>query len=32
MCGAATVFATMKELDNKDLNINIVAALGLAEN
>jgi leucyl aminopeptidase len=27
MCGAATVFATMKELDNKDLNVNIVAAL-----
>lgn len=32
MCGAATVFATMKEIDNKDLNVNIVAALGLAEN
>mgnify|MGYP001942690064 CR=1 FL=1 len=32
MWGAACVFATMKELDNKDLNVNIVAAIGLAEN
>ncbi len=32
MCWAANVFATMKELDNKDLNINIVACLVLAEN
>ncbi|MCP4522841.1 MAG: hypothetical protein GY828_01345 [Candidatus Gracilibacteria bacterium] len=32
MCGAATVFATMKELDEKDISVNIVAALGLAEN
>jgi leucyl aminopeptidase len=32
MCWAATVFATMKEIDNKDLNVNIVAALWLAEN
>ncbi|MDD2871367.1 MAG: leucyl aminopeptidase family protein [Candidatus Gracilibacteria bacterium] len=32
MCGAATVFSTMKELDNKDLNVNIVACLVLAEN
>ncbi len=32
MCWAANVFATMKELDNKDLNVNIVACLVLAEN
>ena len=32
MCGAAGVFATMKELDNKKLNVNIVACLVLAEN
>lgn len=32
MCWAAWVFATMKELDKKDLNVNIVACLVLAEN
>jgi leucyl aminopeptidase len=32
MCWAAWVYATMKELDNKDLNVNIVACLVLAEN
>ncbi len=32
MCGAATVFATMKELDKKDLNVNIIACIPLAEN
>jgi leucyl aminopeptidase len=32
MCGAAGVFATMKELDKKDLNVNIIACLVLAEN
>lgn len=32
MCWAATVFASMKELDNKDLKVNIVAAIPLAEN
>ena len=32
MCWAANVFATMKELDNKKLDINIVACLVLAEN
>ncbi|MDF1682407.1 MAG: hypothetical protein P1U46_01185 [Patescibacteria group bacterium] len=32
MCGAANVFAIMKELDNKKLNVNIVACLVLAEN
>ena len=32
MCGAANVFAIMKELDRKDLKINIVATLVLAEN
>jgi len=32
MCGAANVFAIMKELDEKDLNVNIVASLVLAEN
>ena len=32
ICGAASVFATMKELDNKKLNVNIIACLVLAEN
>ena len=32
MCWAANVFATMKELDKKDINVNIVACLVLAEN
>ena len=32
MCWAWTLFATMKELDDKKLNINIVACLCLAEN
>lgn len=32
MCWAATSFAIMKELDEKELNINIVACLCLAEN
>lgn len=32
MWGSASVFATMKQLDNKKLNVNIVAAIGLAEN
>lgn len=32
MCWAWTVFCTMKELDKKDLKINIVACLCLAEN
>ncbi len=32
MCWAANVFATMKELDKKDLAVNIVACLVLAEN
>lgn len=32
MCGAAAVFAVMKELDELDLNLNIVACLCLAEN
>lgn len=32
MCGAATVFAIMKELDEKDVPVNIVACLCLAEN
>ena len=32
MCGAAWIYATMKELDNKDLNVNIVGCLVLAEN
>ena len=32
MCGAGTLFATMKELDDKKLNVNIVACLCLAEN
>lgn len=32
MCGAANVFAIMKELDEKDLKVNIIASLVLAEN
>lgn len=32
MCWAATTFAVMKELDEKKLNVNIVACLCLAEN
>jgi len=32
MCGAANVFTIMKELDKKDLKVNIVACLVLAEN
>lgn len=32
MCWAGSLFAIMKELDNKNLNINIVACLCLAEN
>lgn len=32
MCGAATVFATMKELDKKDLDVNIIACIPMAEN
>ena len=32
MWGSASVFATMKQLDNKDLNVNIIAAIWLAEN
>jgi len=32
MCGAAQVFSIMKELDQKDLKVNIVACLCLAEN
>lgn len=32
MCWAAWVYATMKELDNKKLNVNLVACLVLAEN
>ena len=32
MCWAACVFATMKELDSKELNVNIVGCLVLAEN
>lgn len=32
MCWAAAVFATMKELDKQELNVNIVACLCLAEN
>ena len=32
MCWAANVFAIMKELDKKDLKVNIVACLTLAEN
>lgn len=32
MCWAATVFATMKEIDEKKLWINVIAAIPLAEN
>ena len=32
MCWAANVYSIMKELDRKDLNVNIVACLVLAEN
>lgn len=32
MCWAATVFATMKDLDKKDLNVNIIACIPIAEN
>jgi len=32
MCGAAQVFAIMKELDEKELKVNIIACLVLAEN
>jgi leucyl aminopeptidase len=32
MCGAANTLAIMKELDEKDLNVNVVACLCLAEN
>lgn len=32
MCWAANVFSIMKELDKKDLNVNLVACLVLAEN
>jgi leucyl aminopeptidase len=32
MCGAAQVFSIMKELDEKNLKVNIVASLVLAEN
>jgi len=32
MCWAANVYSIMKELDKKDLNVNIVACLVLAEN
>lgn len=32
MCWAANVFSIMKELDDKDLKVNIVACLVLAEN
>ena len=32
MCWAATVFAVMKELDKKDIKINIIACIPLAEN
>lgn len=32
MCWAWTVFCTMKELDKKDLKVNIIACLCLAEN
>ncbi|NDK07730.1 hypothetical protein EOM39_00615 [Candidatus Gracilibacteria bacterium] len=32
MCGAADVYAIMKELDKKDLKVNIIAAIPLAEN
>lgn len=32
MCWAATVLAIMKELDKKDLKVNIIASIPLAEN
>ncbi|MDD3145233.1 MAG: leucyl aminopeptidase family protein [Candidatus Gracilibacteria bacterium] len=32
MCGAAATFATMKQLDETDLKVNIVACIVLAEN
>jgi len=32
MCGAGTTFALMKDLDKKDLKVNIIACLVLAEN
>ncbi|MDD2908035.1 MAG: leucyl aminopeptidase family protein [Candidatus Gracilibacteria bacterium] len=32
MCGAAATFATMKELDEADLSVNIIACMVLAEN
>jgi len=32
MCWAATVFAIMKELDKKELKVNIIACIPLAEN
>ena len=32
MCWAATTYCTMKELDKKDLNVNIIACIPLAEN
>lgn len=32
MCWASTVYSILKELDTKDLNVNIVACLVLAEN
>lgn len=32
MCGAATVLAVMKELDEKKLKVNIIAAMPIAEN
>lgn len=32
MCWAATTFSIMKELDKKDLNVNIIACIVLAEN
>jgi leucyl aminopeptidase len=32
MCGAATVLAVMKELDDKDIRVNIIAAIPIAEN
>jgi len=32
MCWAAATFATMKDLDDKDLNVNIIACVVLAEN
>lgn len=32
MCWAASVYATIKELDEKNLNVNIIACLVLAEN